>query len=733
MRGEHARFFTSGGWGLVSPPAFAYDLTKGEIYKRAQSSGLRRYGRAPGSGDDDTRPLGLAYDIEWMTGIEGTEMSPLVDSSELVMLGNAFSLGDAQGLEQSSSDANNAVSYRGYSVARNGAWSLWGYLHTPPKGQILKLCQWFWGAPGKGFVFQIRNGTAEIAGLSLAWNETEMQQLRLLWGVKKPTQAETDQTDELKKKLFVDFESLSFENNTGKGDWYGNEFMVSFVPEPRGILHIVLEGLDATAHEVKAVLKTRKTGVLWEASAITLYSAGGAFFFTLGTPLFRSQAKMSFGPFKNGYFAEHLGALTYARNVDVATGQTVTMTKTEPDEVHFGFDVNVVNVSSSSTPWIYGLSARLAPGARQPIEDVNGDFDTDVPYVPANPAAPRYDGPKILDIQPTWDGALNRRMAQITMIDMLGTTSMGKPKPNNRVATLEIGGQSFIKNGMVTSVKVVNASSLRSDLIPSHISLPDTELLVGMADGWEILNKTECDPPPIGDYLPLGTHLREFLAIAGFSSAEMAGVLHAGKRIARAALGEDFASRVEGETKCGDAIRTLFECYGLGWMLTQDNEGIWQMTKPSTLTGEGFSSSRIPDVHSEPGRLGIFRDIDIVYDTIDFFNHFVVEGEGTLQGEWTDWESILHPMSPKFLGIKKTKRVRNSGLRTEDDVDYALRSVRWRYGRGGRRAEYETNFHRRFLAGHRIPHDGVLWEIEGLSGGSWAADKARHSVFEVLQ
>ena len=319
------------------------------------------------------------------------------------------------------------------------------------------------------------------------------------------------------------------------------------------------------------------------------------------------------------------------------------------------------------------------------------------------------------------------------MIDMLGTTSMGKPKPNNRVAGLEVGGQSFMK-GTVTSVKVVNASNLGSDLIPRFISLPDTELLVGMADGWEILNTTECEPPPIGDNWPLGTHAREYLALAGFTTAQMAGVPETGRRIARAALGEDWASRVDGETMCGDALRTLSSAtvWGGCFIKTATASGTWPNPR---RWQRGFSSSRTPDIHSEPGRLGIFRDIDITYDTYDFFNHILVFGgeRGEITDEWTDYASINNPLSPKFVGRKKTKRIRNSGLRTQDDVNYAMASAKWRYGRGGRRGEYETFFHKRFLAGQRIPHDGVLWEIEGLSGGSWAKDQARFSVFEVLQ
>ena len=751
---QRARLWTHGSWGIVNPPAFAYDLTKGALIQSAKVEGLVRYGRAPGSSDDDTRPLGLVYDLVWLITPTGTEISPVINNSTLKPLPNVF--GGVDSLGQNDHKENQPCSFRSsFNVPRNGAWTLWAYLFTPPKKQALKLHQWFWGAPGAGFVFQIRAGTAEIAGLSSNYNDADMATLRVLWAIKDPTPDETSQLETLKKKLFVDFESLSFEKSIGKGDWYGNEFKLSFIPEPRGVLHIVAEGLDATAHEVKTILKTRKAGVLWEETPLTLWNGGGAFFFTLGFPRFRASAKMDFGPLRNGYWADSLGDLTYAYNRYVTDSQTITMkqigydangqpTSTEAapnangDEepetpTYFGFEVKIENGDTRSTPWLYGLSARLAPGSREGMSD-NQPFDTDVPYVPANSASPRYDGPKILDISPSWDGALNRRTAQVRMIDMLGTLAAGKASPANRVATLQIGDEPFITNGLVTSVKRADMASLDRTPIPRN-ARPETEMIVTLADGWQILGETECEPPPIGDGQRLGAHIRQFLAIAGFSSGEMSGVYaDAGKRLPAAALGEDWTQRVDSTTMVADAIRGLLDAYGLGWQFYQDNLGVWHLVRPFKTPVAQFSSSRVPLPHAEPGRLAIFRGIDIAHDASDYFNHFVVTGgeKGELVKEWTNWPSIKAPLHPAFIGRRKTKRLHNSGFRTMDDLDYALRSLQYRYARGGQRGEYTSYFHRRFWAGQRIEGDGSVWEIEGLSGGSWAKDESRFSVFEVL-
>ena len=45
---------------MPSPPAFAFDLLGAAIAK-SQGAGLQRYGRNPGAGNDDRRPLAPGY------------------------------------------------------------------------------------------------------------------------------------------------------------------------------------------------------------------------------------------------------------------------------------------------------------------------------------------------------------------------------------------------------------------------------------------------------------------------------------------------------------------------------------------------------------------------------------------------------------------------------------------------------------------------------------------------
>jgi len=729
---------------MSNPPAFAFDLTKGALLKGALISGLQRFGKAPGSIDDDTRPLGLDYDLIWQLGPTGTELSPLVSGAALVprpAFGGLPSLGQHNAL------ADTPVSFRSaFKVPSNGGWTLRAFLHTWPKNQLIKLHQWIWGVPGAGWLFQIRNETAEIASLSLQYNDADMGTLRILWGLKTPSDAERAQIAALIKKLFFKHEPLSFEKSAGRGKWLADEFTLTFIAEPRGVLHIVAEGMDAVTVEHEPILKTRQPGILWPDTPLTLWSGGGAFFFTLGYPQFRTSATIDYGPFPVGYWVGIQGALTYSYNVSAPAG-SVQLGWLDMDpgitnpalKSNFGFRVSVANPNPRQNVWIYGLSARLAPTARDGSATVT--MDTDALPVPANPATPYETGNPIMDIEPTWDGQTGKRSAKITMRDVNGWTSGRVRFPAHRVADLSIGGTPFITNGLVKSVKRGDVASLIANTSTVFSSRPNTALEIMLCDGWAILDECACEPPPIGDGKTLGAHICDFLALAGFKTSEMAGVDTTGGRLLpRAAAGEDFAQRVDAETTAGDAIRRLLENYGLRRRFYQDASGVWQLTWDSTTSAATFSSdaSRNSPL-AEPGRLAIRSPLDITHDAEEFFNHFVVVGgeKGELIQEWTDWDTIRRDdvNHPRWIGRKLTKRIHNTALRTLDDVAYTLRSLRWMHGRSrrqtGRRAQYVSYFHQRFWPGALITADGGLWEVTGLSGGSWAKDTSQWQVMEL--
>jgi hypothetical protein len=733
-----AHMVARGGFGYIDPPAFAFDLSKGALTKKASFSGLQRYGKEPQSSDEDTRPLASTYSRIWQ-GI----WQPQGDAPDLIKCDNSPTVGgnpnpgsDALGFSQPDTTPDKPKSYTSpFTVQSNGAWTISAFFYAKDKKQKLKLDWWRWGEAGAGCLFQLRDGRAEFGFLSENWSEGEYDTLKLLWTLQKPTSGEKSQISVLLKKLFENWTSLSFENNVGRSDWYGGLFEVTFIAEERGAVHIILEGLDALQVENTRITATRKPGVVWTDTAVTHGSDGGAFFFSAGFVEFADESKVTHGPFWNGYWADALGDCSFSYNISKTDAQSISSQMMEYDSTAFGFETTITNSDTRRTPWLYALSARLAPAER--TSNSTQRFDSDAPYVPVNAATPKETNP-ILDVEPSYDGALSRRTARVTMRDVLGRTSGGNPDLAHRMADLLIGDEPFFTNAIVTSQKRANVKGLWRNLARVFTLKSNSQLIITLSDGWQILEETPCEPPPIGDGLRLGEHLRALLKHAGFTDYEVEGVsANDGKKLPKAALGEDWAQRADGDSMVSDAIRSLLECYGLGWKFWQNNLGVWQFKRAATQISGVFSSDgAVNSSKAEPGRLAILDPVDLSKDSNDFFNDFIVVGgeKGEIVRTYTNWASVKRDAldSKNWIGRKKTKKVRNTGLRSADDVEYALRSLEWMYGRGGERALFETFFHHRFWPGARIECDGGTWEIEGMSGGSLAKDRAQFSVLEVL-
>lgn len=722
MKGQAARLVADGGWGQWRP-SYAYDLFKGNLWKNATSQGLVRYGREP-SGDDDTRPLGLAYEVTW-SGRPWTaqgDTPALLSTAGAVKGGTVYSQPDAK--------PNQAKAYRSsFSVPKNAGWSIQAFLNEPPQAQVLELHQWRLGVAGQGMLFQIRSGTPEVAFLSDDFNTDDLAALHVLWAIEHPTLSDRDDIDDLVKKIFVDFESLNFERSTGKSDWYNSLWAVTFIAEDRGNLHIILEGADATSKENRAILDTGKAGTLWDNSQIDMFSAGGAFWLREGYPLHVPKGTAEYGPHREGYyFADALGDATFDLNAHFEEGQTgVVFEKFDYENtIDFGIRGTLTSTGRRRTPWVYGASSRLPPGERDGTNNFEDpEFDTDQPYEPVSGA--RLEPPVIIDIEPSWDGGLNKSTFKVTVMDPSGLFSSGTPLPTESIAWLTVGGESLVTSGIVTNIEQTGMRSLQRDTSNVFVSGSESELAITIANGWELLAQYECSPPPIGDNRTVGTHLRAILKTAGFRDWQIAGVsADDGPIIKGAVLGKDFACRCDGQVTCADAIRAVMESFGLFWRFYQDRHGVFQYKRQDTTSQGTFSSSPSGfNAMTEPGRLRILKPIDLSYDRSNYFNDFVVVG-----GE--NGELVRHmPGSLSILKRRKTKTLTNSALRDESALQYALLSMEWMYGRGGRRAVYDTFFHTRFDPGHRLMCDGSEWEVEGLSGGNWAKDQARFMVLEV--
>jgi hypothetical protein len=746
MRGEHPHLVAYGGWGEVIPPAFAYDLFSKELWRTAKSYGLVRLGKEPGGTDDDHRPIVLGY-VPMLFG--NTPWTPQDGATPMISVNNSnikTSNGDGVALSQPQAKANTPARYTSpQNIEANTGWTISAYLNQPPKGQNLRLHQWRVGVAGQGFLFQIRDGKPEVGFLADTFNLNDLATLHTIWASSTSYSAGLTE-DNLKRKLFGDtFTQLSFENSTSKDDWYNNLWTMSFIPEPKGAVHCVLEGLDATSVENPKIVKTRLPGVLWPTGPITYFNGGGAYHFAWGWPWHDTQGGLQHGPFYNSYWVDDLGDCTFARNAfydDVSTFINYSQIGYVGYNLHFGFQANLSTNNRRKTPWLYGLSARLAPGPRNTSSEVS--FDTDNLYKGTGDT--QKVAMPILDVELSWDsGSMTKRQAMVKINDVNGWASEAREIPRDRVCDLLINTEPVFNNGIITTVRQNDLAAIYKpgdivSVLRRFLPLGNTEMHITIADGWEILATTKCKPPPIGDNKPLGTHVRALLLLAGFLESEISGVSPtAGINLPSAALGEDWAERPDEQSSIADALRTLFDSYGYGWRFYQDRFGIWQMVNVIGASQGNFTSTKLPhDVHTEPGRLKVLRPIDLIHDTYNFYNRFCVVGgkDGQLKDEWTIWESVRQSsptyQAPNWIGrIKEYPELRNTSLRTRDQIEYAKRSLVWNHGRAGRRGQFATNFHLRFNPGDRINVDGGLWEIDSISGASWAKNEAYFGVIEV--
>ena len=714
-----ARLAAYGGWGEISPPAFAFDLLGEALADNAKRSGLLTYGN-----DGNRAVLGLPFskqpqNVVWST-ITGP---PLSITNNTTLIGRVSA--------QNSTVPNTAKSYQsGNFIPAGGGWFLSVFAYEHAKTQTVKLHRWKWG----NFVLQLRDGRAEIAVCSAQWNAGEAATLDVLWALQNPTEAESAQIETLQKKLYEVFESLSI----GRDQWIGELWTLCFVPEPRGVLHVFLDGAaQSQSIEIPSKIAAREFHELWPATPLSCSSYGGAFWMQCGTLRFARSGSMEFGPFDTGYFEDALGDVTFAHNSDAQPGKTAVefgMHEYEGYAINFGFKATLRSLNLTQTPFLYGLSARLAPGERIASDEIS--FDTAALYQPIGADGPLETSP-FLDVSISFDGAFNQRSARVTMRDIQGRTTTAAPALCDRVATLWIDEQPVLTEGIIEDMRFSDMASVRQTIPGNHTHRSETTFDFLLCDGWKILRETFCDPPPIGDNMPLGAAARQLLKIAGFRDAQLAGIAPgAGKRLARAALGEDWAERPSEESTCADALRALFESYGFGWRFYQDRNGVWQMKRVVRNPALEFKSDAANNSPLTPqGRLTILQPLDVSFDSRDFYNDFTVIGgeKGELRATWTSWESIRRPDWPTWIGRKKSYPVlRNSGLRTSDDVQYALRSLTWLYGRNGRRATFDSYFNTSIEPGDVFKADGLWWEVLGSGGASMADDVSQFELLEVV-
>lgn len=541
----------------------------------------------------------------------------------------------------------------------------------------------------------------------------------------------------------------------------GDFYEVWILPEPNSGLHISIgaQGFDSADNQTFVPLPENETGDIYNASPLTVYTRSNALFFQIGTMSFKSGA-LVVGPLSTPYSAttwddSFLNSnISYNVRKNTPPGTSATVSHEIINDAYFQFKVNLATTDSAYTPFVYWAQAALQGGAY--VGDTQFQIDTD-DLLDAQHNSP------IVDIESSCDGDMRRRSYEITLrrADKIQTKLFeynGNPQSfmlENQLATLSTGGAynvltPLLTNGLITHCEAQDAANIE------HTSTTNgfhrwTFMTVRLEDAWAILENDIITSEITGDGMYLGDYVKHLLIDGGFSLSQININDTAGRILPQAAYGENPCVMPREEQTRADYLRELFDLYGLNWQLYVDNHGIWQMRqRPTTIAQIGgvnavFSTDPARNsATTYPGRFAILSSLDWVRDVTDFYNKFRVEG-AEVRGVRLCQEYINHRSIRGIVNTDNTNdyigyerpfgTVRNDGLRTNNEVQLALRSLVMRYGVSARFLVFDSYFHDAFFQWDRVmvqdaggtPKPYAIWRNPG---GSLTNDRMN---FQLIQ
>jgi hypothetical protein len=722
-----ARLVAKDYWGTNYPP-ISLALTGSQMLRDAARYGgianLTRY-RSDGrfdaiEGDAAPLPIGLSHESVWLDTTEAGWTDELNGGAYLEEFPAPFS-GGVKGLGHLSDEP---ASYSGGSILENIAHALRLYLLKAPESIAYPVTVAAWNS----WHFWIAKNGGTLYRIASTWNDADEATLIELLGLEDPTSEQQGQIDDLRATLYADSASVSLE-----GDSSGSNaafYELEFIPEDAGKVSVYCNGKFAGEADHTPILKTRKPGTVWGASALSIRRNGGHFYWQAGYPWFASNGQIVY-PY---------------RSRQLFTGENMAFnglaSRPAGTNVEFAHDYDNDRIVATftttdrrKTPFLYLCQGYLDATARAGGSTVAWDSD-DHKDAQGNPP--------ILEIEPQCEGELRRAQFNVQIRDVQGSTfnALGfyYETLEHRTADLYIDDALVIKNGLVKTATITDWGDATANQPRSSVARPDTCAQLEVCDAWTLLEEYELDGGEIvGDGLRLGLVLRRALRTVGFPLSELAGVAStAGRLLPTAVPGENWAV-VNDACTAADFIYYLIERFGMGSILWRGSDGVWYFQPRSsavrTLFGHTVEFSGDParnDSESYPGRFAMLEPIDLPRDVNDFYNVYTVRGADGTDGEplaqsYTIRESINRgggPGSRKYIGrVRKMRPIEDGSLRTSGDLQYALRSAVELHGLPPRFLSFRTYYIPGLFIGDKVIADGSEYYVRRISGGSWKNDE----------
>ncbi len=761
-------------FGAVSHPHVSFNILADDVWRaavrRGGVSGLRRYqfdngSLEKGSADDHKLPaaaIGLSYrpiyPVDWNTLANWGN-----PTNAVAEVPNLFNDGGT-GLEQYDATPNPTTPYTyqaAHTIALNQAHILrvtFAKIPEPSSGQPkqISLFRYEWGGVWR---YEIRDEQSRLRRLTANYTDALSSELDTLIALETPTPTQEARIGEIQSLIFEIDQSLSLPS--GHQNQFHEPATLVFMAEPRGVVRIeCLETGHFESVTVPSLLKARlktdspTTNTVWAASRPVVKAYGGVFAWQVGRPQFATVGTLKLGRFAPGFAA---GTVPTRGQWDISfPGTSVSFVNVhiEPDPKPPLWTVTgatappqideftaTLTGSGLYTPFLYSAQA-FAPAAPR-VGTAATIWDSDNYLIFGTSA--------IMDVTPSCDRD-GRRMSFTVVLRCVnnadGTNQLGAWKDcHDRTIYLESNGvlicslgliKSVVYNSMAT-VAVGTAAGVAAEVAKPA---PGATLTLEVGDPWAILDDDLMPDDPIGDGLWLSDYLRTVLQGAGFYIPELGGIpssefvlgARLGRRLPRAALGENFAVRPSPGTRRSDFLHDLIVKYGNGLELWWDSVAVrWVLDFPSTVVKAAFSSAL-----NTPIPYRIEAPLDIVHDYSDTYNIISVQGANDENGQpivrtWTVWEGFKAPNNYTYVGrIKRMATVQDDALRTSDDVLIVLRNLVAKHTRPGRFAQFSTWYIENLFPGDRVLVDGVAGEIErigigGIAGRAVTVDGRRWS------
>ena len=640
-----------------------------------------------------------------------------------------------------SNAAGSGLASAGFPMLMNAPFAMRFLIPEPPDTvafPVFTLARW--GLAGDTdlnrasdgrWQLQIIKGSLHIMRLKDSWTQGAENTLHALEAALNPTTAQQTQIENARAALYLDYTHLDFGSSN---DFYSKTRLLLLIPEPRGVINIWDGGKWAQVRH-SAILKTRKSGIVWDASRVEVGTNGGAFFWQFGYPQFAPTGKLYLPPMRTQYWQDSYTLTNYnaihAQGAAEKLPGTAMAYNTEVGYTWAYFVASFSTTDNRYTPFLYGLNAVIPAGTRQGSTETYWDSDDHL----ISGQTP------ILDVQPGSEDEFAPRVYTLLISDESGRSFQNFGVGNYdsgqfRVCDYYEDNQKLISNGIVRLAKVGDLRTTIYNQVRGEVATGGTTVTMEICSQEAVLESWTMIEDPIGDFLKTNNYIRQVISLAGIPAGEYSEIpANSGRLCPSAIAGETWASRASRGATTGSYLKDFCISEGMGRVARHLGSGwTYAARGTSVATIEGYPaefSSEVNDPRSYPGRFAILQWLELTFELRDYFNEFLLEGADDSEGKPISlrWElsgglvATSQIPAKVFTGTPRLFYQKNDGWRTMDDLIWARRSIMMHYGLPPRWSVFETYYHRGLTTGLTIRVNGTKCRAVRVGDGSWAEDK----------